>query len=92
MKKLQLILTALILVPAMASAQYQVKVSHQSPQDLKVTIPGYNERIPAAVMNVSSNPELAQAFLDFCTGEEASAIFEAVGFTPLTAAEEEAAA
>ena len=39
---------------------------------------------PAAVMNVSANPELAQAFLDFCTTPEASAIFEAVGFTPLT--------
>ena len=38
---------------------------------------------PAAVMNVSSNPALAQAFLDFCTTPEASAIFEAVGFTPL---------
>lgn len=38
---------------------------------------------PAAVMNVSSDPALAQAFLDFCTGAEASAIFEAVGFTPL---------
>ena len=38
---------------------------------------------PAAVMNVSQNPELAQAFLDFCCGAEASAIFEAVGFTPL---------
>ena len=38
---------------------------------------------PAAVMKVSSDPELAQAFLDFCTTPEASAIFEAVGFTPL---------
>ena len=48
---------------------------------------------PAAVMNVSANPELAQAFLDFCCGEEASQIFEAVGFTPLVVpeAEEDAA-
>ena len=38
---------------------------------------------PAAVMNVSANPDLAQAFLDFCRTPEASAIFEAVGFTPL---------
>jgi len=38
---------------------------------------------PAAVMNVSANPALAQSFLDFCTGAEAAAIFEAVGFTPL---------
>ena len=38
---------------------------------------------PAAVLNVSSNLELAQAFLDFCTTPEASAILESVGFTPL---------
>ena len=38
---------------------------------------------PAAVMNVSSDPALAQTFLDFCRTPEASAIFEAVGFTPL---------
>ncbi len=38
---------------------------------------------PAAVMNVTSDAALAQAFLDFCTTEEAAAIFEAVGFTPL---------
>ena len=38
---------------------------------------------PAAVMKLSTNPELAQAFLDFCRTPEASAIFESVGFTPL---------
>ena len=38
---------------------------------------------PAAVLNIASDAELAQAFLDFCTGAEASAIFEAVGFTPM---------
>ena len=38
---------------------------------------------PAAVLNVSSNPELAQAFLDFCTTAEASVILESVGFTAL---------
>ena len=38
---------------------------------------------PAAVLNVSENAELAQAFLEFCTGAEADAIFEAVGFTPM---------
>ena len=38
---------------------------------------------PAAVMNVSADPALAQGFLDFCCTPEASAIFEAVGFTPL---------
>lgn len=38
---------------------------------------------PAAVMNVSRNPELAEAFLKFCTTPESAAVFEAVGFTPL---------
>ena len=38
---------------------------------------------PAAVLNTSNHQEEAQAFLDYLTGEEASAIFEAVGFTPL---------
>ncbi len=38
---------------------------------------------PAAVMNVSEHREQAQAFLDYLTGQEASAVFEAVGFTPL---------
>ena len=41
-----------MLFPAMLSAQYKVKAVHQEPVDLKVTIPGYNERVPAAVMNV----------------------------------------
>lgn len=38
---------------------------------------------PAAVLNISKNPEAAQAFLDFLKGEEASQVFEAVGFAPL---------
>ncbi|MCD7846178.1 MAG: molybdate ABC transporter substrate-binding protein [Oscillospiraceae bacterium] len=38
---------------------------------------------PAAVLNITSNQELAEAFLEFCTSDEASAILEAVGFTPL---------
>lgn len=38
---------------------------------------------PAAVMNVSGNPELAEAFLAFCTTPESAAVFEADGFTPL---------
>lgn len=38
---------------------------------------------PAAVLNTSKNPEAAQAFLDYLTGEEASQIFESVGFSPL---------
>lgn len=39
---------------------------------------------PAAVLNISKNAEAAQAFLDFLTGKEASQVFEAVGFAPLT--------
>lgn len=38
---------------------------------------------PAAVLNISKNAEAAQAFLDFLKGEEASRVFEAVGFAPL---------
>ena len=39
---------------------------------------------PAAVLNVSRHPEEAQAFLDFLKTPECGAIFEAVGFTPLS--------
>ncbi len=38
---------------------------------------------PAAVLNVTSNQEAAQAFLDYLTSDEASAVFESVGFTAL---------
>jgi molybdate transport system substrate-binding protein len=37
---------------------------------------------PAAVLNVSKNPEAAQAFLDYLTAPEATAVFESVGFSP----------
>ena len=37
---------------------------------------------PAAVLNVSRNPEAAQAFLDYLQGPEATAVFESVGFSP----------
>ena len=37
---------------------------------------------PAAVLNVSKNVEAAQAFLDFLKSAEATAVFEAVGFSP----------
>ena len=36
---------------------------------------------PAAVLNISQNAETAQAFLNFCRTPEATAIFEAVGFS-----------
>ena len=38
---------------------------------------------PAAVLNVSKNPEAAQAFLDYLQTPEAMAVFEAVGFAPV---------
>ena len=52
MKKISLILIALLAFPALIFSQYKVKAVHQEPTDLKVTIPAYNDRIPAAVMNV----------------------------------------
>lgn len=45
---------------------------------------------PAAVMKNAADPALAQAFLDFCRTEEAAAVLEAVGFTPLAEAEKPA--
>ena len=36
---------------------------------------------PAAVMKNSANIEAAQAFLDYLTGDEATAVFEGVGFS-----------
>ena len=36
---------------------------------------------PAAVLNISKAPEAAQAFLDYLKGDEAIAVFEAVGFS-----------
>lgn len=38
---------------------------------------------PAAVLNVSKHPEEAKAFLEYLTGDEAAAVFEEVGFTPM---------
>ena len=38
---------------------------------------------PAAVLKTAKHPEAAKAFLDYLTTEEADAVFEAVGFTPV---------
>lgn len=38
---------------------------------------------PAAVLNVSDNVDAAKAFLEYLTGDEADAVFENVGFTPI---------
>lgn len=39
---------------------------------------------PAAVLKNSQHPEEAKAFLEYLQGDEAGAVFESVGFTPLT--------
>ena len=39
---------------------------------------------PAAVLKVSRHPNEAKSFLDYLTGPEAGAVFEAVGFSPLS--------
>ena len=38
---------------------------------------------PAAILNVSKNPDAAQAFLDYITSDAGDAVFAAVGFTPI---------
>ena len=38
---------------------------------------------PAAVLNISKNQDAAKAFLEYLTTDEADAVFEAVGFTPV---------
>ncbi|MGN0990863.1 MAG: molybdate ABC transporter substrate-binding protein [Candidatus Ventricola sp.] len=39
---------------------------------------------PAAVLKITKNEEAAKAFLSYLTCEKASAVFEAVGFSPMT--------
>lgn len=38
---------------------------------------------PAAVLNVSKNPDVAKDYLDFLTSDNADAVFEEVGFTAI---------
>ncbi len=38
---------------------------------------------PAAILNISKNPDAARAFLDYLVSEAGDAVFEAVGFTPV---------
>lgn len=38
---------------------------------------------PAAVLNITKNEDAARAFLEYLTGEDASAVFESVGFSPI---------
>lgn len=39
---------------------------------------------PAAVLNITKNEAAAKAFLEYLKGDEASAVFESVGFSPLS--------
>ena len=39
---------------------------------------------PAAVLNITTNEEVALAFIEYITTDEASAVLESVGFTPLS--------
>ena len=38
---------------------------------------------PAAILNITRNPEAAGAFVEYLKSDAASAVFESVGFTPL---------
>lgn len=38
---------------------------------------------PAAVLNVSKNPDVAKDYLDFLTSDDADAVFEEIGFTAI---------
>ena len=38
---------------------------------------------PAAILNISKNPDAAQAFLDYLTSDAADEVFASVGFTPV---------
>lgn len=38
---------------------------------------------PAAILNVSKNPDVAKDYLDFLTNDDADAVFEEVGFTAI---------
>lgn len=52
MKRISFFLLFVLFAPAMLFAQLDVTVVTGETSDLKVTIPGYNDRIPAAVMSM----------------------------------------
>lgn len=52
MKKLAFFLISFLFVPAMLFAQYEVTVSTEETTELKVEIPGYNDKVPAASMTL----------------------------------------
>jgi hypothetical protein len=78
MKKLAIILFALM--PAMLFAQYQVQVASGEPQTLKVSVPAYNDRIPAAVMTIKFdfNPDDETLLVTMGSGGVASPTYDKV--------------
>ena len=52
MKRISFFLLLVLFAPAMLFAQLDVTVVTGETTELKVTIPGYNDRIPAAVMSM----------------------------------------
>lgn len=78
MKKLAIILLALM--PAMLFAQYQVNVASGEPQTLKVSVPAYNERIPAAIMTMKFdfNPDKELLTITMSSGGMASPNYDKV--------------
>lgn len=52
MKKIALSILTFLFVPAMLFAQYKVTVSTDAASDLVVDVPGYNDRVPQASMNL----------------------------------------
>lgn len=78
MKRLLIILLAF--VPAMLCAQYQVQVASGEPQTLKVSIPAYNDRIPAAVvtMKFDFNPDDETLLVTMGSGGVASPNYDMV--------------
>lgn len=78
MKRFAFILLALM--PAMLFAQYQVQVASGEPQTLKVSVPAYNDRIPAAIMTMKFdfNPDDETLLVTMGSGGMASPNYDKV--------------
>lgn len=67
-------------MPAMLFAQYQVQVASGEPQTLKVSVPAYNDRIPAAIMTMKFdfNPDDETLLVTMGSGGVASPNYDKV--------------
>ncbi len=67
-------------MPAMLFAQYQVQVASGEPQTLKVSVPAYNDRIPAAIMTMKFdfNPDDETLLVTMGSGGMASPNYDKV--------------